>query len=295
MGNTFRNIKLEKMKRDRKIAEILLDLFHRINMDELNSISESNISRYKNSSFTFREIKRELDYSYDLLNEGKCLMAVALLRNTFEDLMYFFATCINNNISVDVETKPGELRQVVKDNAENYFGGLFKGDDFKAIYDHLSKMVHVTSIKECINYLDSKSKYRIYIATEIKSEVIMVECMLMQFLEKRGKYRNNLQGDTLLISSTISMLNAACFAVAFRRKHNRKINEFFYDDKSRNYLRTKGQDALEDLRYLKEENDKLTHIINESLDKLESKYNQLGYEKKYEEIAKELLAQKLKI
>lgn len=85
MNNAIHEIQVEKLKKDRKRFELILDVFHVVNMHELNSISENSISKYKNSAFTFREIKRELDYSYKLLCEGKCLMAVSLLRNAFED------------------------------------------------------------------------------------------------------------------------------------------------------------------------------------------------------------------
>ena len=66
MNNAIHEIQVEKLKKDRKRFELILDIFHVVNMHELNSISENSISKYKNSAFTFREIKRELDYSYKL-------------------------------------------------------------------------------------------------------------------------------------------------------------------------------------------------------------------------------------
>ena len=280
MNTVVDEIKNEQIKTERKKAEILLDFFHSVNMDELNSISENNISKYKNSSFTFKEIKREFDYIYKLLNEGKNLMAIVLLRNTFEDLMYFFATNINSNLKVNTDTKASQLRNVVKDNADKYFDDMFCSTDFKDIYEHLSKAVHVTSIKECINYLDSRSKYREFISTEFKFEVVVIECMLLQFLSKRGKYRNDFQRDTLVVASTVSMLNTVCFAIVFKHKHNKKINGFFYDATSRNYLQSKSQNLASDLQYLKTEKDRINQIIENSIKELGKKYIALGYEEK---------------
>ena len=286
MNKTVIDNKVNKMKIERKKAERVLDLFHWVNMNELNSITENNVSKYKNSAFTFREIKREIEYAYALLNEGKCLMAVTILRNVFEDLMYFFATGINNNLRVTTETKPGELRRIVKENTDNYFDGLFVDTDFNDMYEHLSKMVHVTSIKECINYLDSRSRYRVYIATELKYETISIECMLMQFLSKKGKYRHDLQRDTLMVASTMSIVNAMSMTAVFKHKHNKKIEGFFYDDRSRNYLRSKSQNVVEELQYLNNESDRVLNSVNQSLDNLKEKYALLGYEQKYDDMLK---------
>ena len=286
MHKTVIDNKVNKMKIERKKAERVLDLFHWVNMNELNSITENNVSKYKNSAFTFREIKREIEYAYALLNEGKCLMAVTILRNVFEDLMYFFATGINNNLRITTETKPGELRRIVKENADNYFDGLFVDTDFNDMYEHLSKMVHVTSIKECINYLDSRSRYRVYIATELKYETVSIECMLMQFLSKKGKYRNDLQRDTLMVASTMSIVNAMSMTAVFKHKHNKKIEGFFYDDRSRNYLRSKSQNVVEELQYLNNESDRVLNSVNQSIDNLKEKYILLGYEQKYDDLLK---------
>ena len=284
MNNAIHEIQVEKLRKDRKRFELILDVFHVVNMHELNSISENSISKYKNSAFTFREIKRELDYSYKLLCEGKCLMAVSLLRNAFEDLMYFFATSIDSSVKVNPYTTAGNLRNIVKSNTGQCFDNMFISDDLEDIYSHLSKVVHVTSIKECINYLDSKSTYRAYMATEFKYETILIECMLMQFLDKRGKYRNALQQDTLFIASTISMINAICFTMVFKHKHNKKINGFFYDAASRGYLQARSQSIADDMQYLKNENARLAKGVESSFERLKEKYLQLGYENTIDEI-----------
>ena len=203
-----KTINYKEAKENRELINKALNVFHLVNMNELNTVSNYNVSKYKNSSFTFREIKDELNQALTLLNDEKSLMAIVLLRNVYEDMIYFFATIIDSSIKVDVKTSPKDLRDVVKNNSNTYFDNLFVEEDFDEFYRYLSKMVHVTSIKECISFLDSKSRYKPFIITEIKCVAIIFECMLMQFLNSIGKYNSDLYEDTLFVVSSCSIANS---------------------------------------------------------------------------------------
>lgn len=275
--NIIKNeINKRRIKENKDSLDKMLDILHFINVSELENINNKKLSKNKNSFYTFSEMLREMKHISILLNDKECLMPIVLLRNVYEDLMYFIATGIDDNLEITTETNPKDLRNVVKDHC-NYFEPIFEANDFDTIYRHLSKMVHVTSIKECINYLSTKSYYQSYIITEIKSELVLIECILMMYLNKIDKYNNDLYVDVARVSSSISLGNALCTAIMFPYR-SKKIESFFMDDKSRRYFERQRQEIVSEMQWMENENKQLAHSINNAIVELFEKYKAMGYE-----------------
>ena len=92
---------------------------HRINILELEKISHSRINNYKNANYTFKQIIKSFDLTFNLLENKDPLNAMTILRNTYEEIMFLFSTFIDNKLIVSIETKPGYFRKNVKDNFDD--------------------------------------------------------------------------------------------------------------------------------------------------------------------------------
>jgi len=276
---------LKKTKKENgyKALVKLLDVFHFVNLQELNSINEKSVSSYRNSKFAFKEIKREFEYVFFLLNDKKGIMAGVLMRNIYEDMMYFIATSINREINISTDSQPREFRNFVMDNFDRCFDELFTKEDLNDFYKHLCKIVHVTSIKECINYLETTNKNCDFIITELKCEAITLECIFLDYLHRRGKYSQDIHRETLAIESAISIANLMYVIQKNNNKPNNRINGFFRNEASRRYLQTKSDIAIEELTSLSQQTELINNMIRNCSSELEKKYKGLGYEQQINE------------
>ena len=275
-----RSLLLRKNKKEieYKALVTLLDIFHLVNLQELNSINEGSVSSYHNSKYAFKEIKREFEYVFSLLTGKKGLMAGVLMRNIYEDMMYFIATSINPEIVVRITSPADQFRKYVKDNFAICFDDLFEAEDLNQFYKHLCKIVHVTSIKECISYLETSNKYCDYIITELKCETIMLECIFLDYLHRRGKYNPDIHRETLNLEAAISIANCMYAIKENKNKPNNRISRFFRDEASRNYLQTKANVAVEEMTSLSQQIELINTIMRNCSIELVKKYNDLGYE-----------------
>ena len=83
----------------------LLDASNEIYIDIIKKQDFKNVTNYNNSKYLFKEITNELIEITELLNKGKTLMAVCLLRNVYEEIMYVMATsCSEEKIDIDAKT-----------------------------------------------------------------------------------------------------------------------------------------------------------------------------------------------
>ena len=271
-------IKQNKKENGYKALVSLLDVFHFVNLQELNSINEKSVSSYRNSKFAFKEIKREFEYVFSLLNDKKGIMAGVLMRNIYEDMMYFIATSINPEISVSITSPADQFRKYVRENFATCFDDLFEVDDLRQFYKHLCKIVHVTSIKECINYLESSNKYCDYIITELKCEAIMLECIFLDYLHRQKKYNHDIHRETMGLEVAISIANCMYAIQENNNKPNSRISGFFRDEASRRYLQTNSDVVIEELASLSQQIELINSMIRNCSSELEKKYKDLGYE-----------------
>ena len=79
----------------------ILDISNAVYIDIIEKYDFKSITNYKNSKYLFKEISNELNEITELLNNNKTLMAVCLLRNVYEEIMYIIATSYCDNFDID--------------------------------------------------------------------------------------------------------------------------------------------------------------------------------------------------
>ena len=139
--------------------------------------------------------------------------------------------------------------------------------------------MHVSSLKETIKYLNDKDKYQKHIITEFKCELIIIECLLLEFMSKANRYPNDIYYETLTIVSYMSFLNVMLFQIFFEKKHFGKIQRFLYDAKTQDYISKQTKMIKEDLKEIGNNIIRINKKMVKEAEKLGDKYKDLGYEK----------------
>ena len=116
----------------------ILDISNAVYIDIIEKYDFKSITNYKNSKYLFKEISNELNEITELLNNNKTLMAVCLLRNVYEEIMYIIATSYCDNLDIDFMTKAGYFKDIVADNCNELLGDIYTSDEIKEIYSYLS-------------------------------------------------------------------------------------------------------------------------------------------------------------
>ncbi|MGN1311867.1 MAG: hypothetical protein ACI4U4_02500 [Bacilli bacterium] len=57
-------------------------------------------------------------------------------------------------------TKAGYFKDIVASNCESLLGEIYTSDEISGIYSYLSKITHVTNIKEAVSYLSENKKVK---------------------------------------------------------------------------------------------------------------------------------------
>lgn len=66
-------------------------------------------------------------------------MAVCLLRNVYEEIMYIITTSYYYNLDIDFMSKVGYFKNMVVDNCNELIGDIYTSEEIKGIYSYLSK------------------------------------------------------------------------------------------------------------------------------------------------------------
>ena len=256
-----------------------LDGMHNVNISELSKFKDKNLFSYKNNTFTYKEIIKSFGYSFNLLSQenAEVFLSALVLRNAYEEMMFYMASYFNRQLKVEPYTKPKYYRNIVKEKCKEIYDNSFNEESIDDMYDHMCKIVHVSSIKEASKYLASKQNYKKHITTELKCQIIIVECMLLQFLWEIQKYEYDLHNDCLVICSYISMLNAVCFNASFDKKHIKKLERFICDKETLDYLQEERLKTKKDVEEINKKSKKYSKLVKKALVDYERKCKELGY------------------
>ena len=257
----------------------ILDISNAVYLDMIKKYDFSTITYYTYSKYLFKEISNELETIYDLLNSDKILMAICLLRNVYEEIMYIIATSNNEKFDINVMTRAGYFNDYVANHCNNLFGDNYDAKEIKEIYGYLSKITHVTNIKELVSYLTTNKKTRNYIANEIKFVTLIIENIYLTFLDKKSKSDNNMCVNILAVSGYVELLNTIYF-VANSTGEYKRIESYFYGEKNKKYLSDQKEMMIKDLKCFNSSKDEILKSINiiaKELDKqiLDNNYTEL--------------------
>lgn len=247
----------------------ILDISNAVYIDIIEKYDFKSITNYKNSKYLFKEISNELNEITELLNNNKTLMAVCLLRNVYEEIMYIIATSYCDNLDIDFMTKAGYFKDIVADNCNELLGDIYTSDEIKGIYSYLSKITHVTNIKEAVSYLSGNKRIKGYIVNEIKYVSLIIENLYITFLNKKSKLDNGMCDNIISVAGYVELINTMYY-VANSTGETKRIESYFYGEKNKKYLEKQKELMISDFKELQSNKDELSRsikIISKELDK----------------------------
>ena len=247
----------------------ILDISNAVYIDIIEKYDFKSITNYKNSKYLFKEISNELNEITELLNNNKTLMAVCLLRNVYEEIMYIIATSYCDNLDIDFMTKAGYFKDIVADNCNELLGDIYTSDEIKGIYSYLSKITHVTNIKEAVSYLSGNKRIKGYIVNEIKYVCLIIENLYITFLNKKSKLDNSMCDNIISVAGYVELINTMYY-VANSTGETKRIESYFYGEKNKKYLEKQKELMISDFKELQSNKDELSRsikIISKELDK----------------------------
>lgn len=247
----------------------ILDISNAVYIDIIEKYDFKSITNYKNSKYLFKEISNELNEITELLSNNKILMAVCLLRNVYEEIMYIIATSYCDNLDIDFMTKAGYFKDIVADNCNELLGDIYTSDEIKEIYSYLSKITHVTNIKEAVSYLSGNKRIKGYIVNEIKYVSLIIENLYITFLNKKSKLDNSMFDNIISVAGYVELINTMYY-VANSTGETKRIESYFYGEKNKKYLEKQKELMISDFKELQSNKDELSRsikIISRELDK----------------------------
>ena len=251
-----------------------LTIMHTVNLEELSKLEGKYV--YSNSENTYKEICSNFKYVYQILEDKESLIAFALLRNAFEEMLYYMAAYLKRDLKITFDTQAGEIRNIVNENCIDIFND-YRKEDINNMYTHLSKLTHITSIKETTKFLNSKQDFKKYIVIEAKCQLIMMESMFMEFMHYTGAYENDVYIESAIICGIISTFNLICYAVVFKGKSYKELEIFLIDEKTKKYLRKTSSNVVNNLSAIEKESSKLIDKFNALGKEYDNKVKELGY------------------
>ena len=265
----------------------ILDVSNFVYLDMIDKFDYKGITAYEKSKYLFKEIKKEFATVFELLSNGEIFMGTCLLRNVYEEIMYIMATSLNLPLDINVKTKAGYFKEKVMETCSILLNNSFDKNDIFELYGYLSKITHVTNIKEAVSYLIGNNNIKKYIVNEIKYITLLIEYMYLDFLHKKCNLESEFILNIIAISSYPELINIIYFA-ANGTKHNKMLEKYFYGEKNQQYLKEQQEKLIVEFKNFKIEKDN----IDLSIKQISREVDKQLKERNYLEIATQILNNK---
>lgn len=262
----------------------ILDVSNYVYLDIIKKFNYDNITEYKNSKYLFKEIVKEFETVFEFLSDGEILMSICLLRNVYEEIMYIMAVSLSIELDINVKTRAGYFKDIVIKNIDSLLTDSFNSEDISELYGYLSKITHVTNIKEATSYLIGNKIIKKYIINEIKYITILIEYLYLDFLYKKCDLGDEFIRNIIAVSSYPEIINTVYYA-ANSTKYNRSLKKYFYGEKNQKYLKDQQEKLIVEFKNFKIEKNNLDMSIRKISKKVDSQLK----ERNYMEIATQIL------
>lgn len=265
----------------------IFDVSNYVYLDIIKKFNYKDITEYKNSKYLFKEIVKEFETVFEFLSNGEILMSICLLRNVYEEIMYIMAVSLSIELDINVKTKAGYFKDIVIENKDSLLTDSFGGEDISELYGYLSKITHVTNIKEATSYLIGNKIIKKYIINEIKYITLLIEYLYLDFLYKKCDLEDKFIHDIIAVSSYPEIINTVYYA-ANSTKYNKPLKKYFYGEKNQKYLKDQQEKLIVEFKNFKiEKND-----IDMSIRRISKEVDTQLKERNYMEIAAQILNSK---
>lgn len=254
----------------------IFDISNYVFTDIIDNFKYSDITDYKKSKFFFKEISKEFKYTYELLSSGEVLMSICLLRNVYEEILYVMATSIDLEFDINVKTKAGYFKEIVSEHICELCSENIESSDIDDIYSYLSKLVHVTNLKEVVSYLVSNNKLKVYLSYEIKYILLFIEHIYLDFLHKKCSLDCSMCRNILIVSGFSELVNALYFAGNLNNC-DKILNQYFYGEKNQKYLNESRDKLLEEFKSFNSNNNNYDIYLKRISKELDKQLYENGY------------------
>ena len=238
--------KLIKKMKDYKKCIRLLDCANYIYLDEIENFEFKKISKYTKSRYIYSKIKEDFELVNRLITNQDLFNAAAVLRTTYESIIYIIATSYNTTIKITLNTSPKDLRKVLDDNCSLIFTSFFTSGYFKDMYDYLCKIIHPTSLKELASRMAKTIKYKESLLINLKYIMLVIEYMYLTFLNKKV-HNDDSKIDLNLIdlSTYVNFVNISKYIGD--TKDITSLKKYCYFDHNKQYILKTGE-SINDLQ-----------------------------------------------
>lgn len=254
----------------------ILDVSNYVYLDIIKKFNYNEVTEYEKSKYLFKEIAKEFETIFEFLSNGEVLMSICLIRNVYEEIMYIMATSLNLDFDINVQTKAGYFKSIVIDNCESLLSDTFTGDEISELYSYLSKITHVTNVKEAASYLLENRNIKKYIVNEIKYITLLIEYLYLTFLYNKCNLENEFILNIIAISSYPEIINVIYFA-ANSTKCNRRLIRYFYGKKNQKYLKEQQEKLISEVRNFEIEKNDFNMSINEIAKEVDKQLKERNY------------------
>lgn len=140
----------------------------------------------------------------------------------------------------------------------------------------MSKITHVTNVKEAASYLIGNKQIKKYINNEIKFIELIIENIYLEFINKKLGLDNSMCDNIMIVSSYADLINVIYFTANSTGEHKR-IELYFYGEKNQKYLNEKREQMIREFKELQNSNTKITKTINGISKELDKQIEESNY------------------
>ncbi len=210
------------------------------------------------------------------VNESYCL-----IRLLFEEIMYDLALKIDSAFPITIKTSPKKIRDFVTEKREALFGDLYEEKYFDSIYETLSKMSHETTLKKFVNDIIKNKDSKEFVKSNQMSMFLTVTHILVVSTTSNPELIE-LSNYLVYASNKIVLLPATIFNNELSTKEREKYDNYFCDEKDKEYMNDKYNETLELLKSI--DTDDIKSIQNKVAGRLQVLLKKYGYDKVFNKL-----------
>ena len=253
--------------------------FHGYKEDIYKLIRENQFPWMENGYISGYNLQRKID---ELVSYFYKYWVSSIIKYESREYKYSSYKIMSNKFYVDwnldFNAKCNDIRiyynihhtkDIVADNCNELLGDIYTSDEIKEIYSYLSKITHVTNIKEAVSYLSGNKRIKGYIVNEIKYVSLIIENLYITLFSKKSKLDNSMCDNIISVAGYVELINTMYY-VANSTGETKRIESYFYGEKNKKYLEKQKELMISDFKELQSNKDELSRtikIISKELDK----------------------------
>lgn len=249
-----------------EVLEINYNIF--LDLLEKSNVDENNIRTYK--------------LIHKLITKKYIFESFTLMRTLYEEILYELAINADNNFKISIKIWPGTIRNKVIDNISILFDDVIDKKNVEDLYDYLSKMTHVNTIKVALKEMSKNNNLKKIMQLEALYFLIIIEHFYLSNIYKNQEIMELINCSLIVATINCSKTMSKMFE-KLNMEEIKKYSGYIFDDKDQEYISRIREEINNDLKMLDMELNSNENKIYELAYELLNKYN---YYKFYKEFVK---------